>query len=112
VSEYKRLGYWDFWNTYGTAVKAVDENLVSPVLASLGASVGDKWRWDANYYGFTIPTGQSFFVIFDVPQSTSIVQVEVHRIQGATSDVIGTVFVKLPRKTWGSPRKQLRHLLS
>ena len=112
MSEYKRLGYWDFWNTHGTAVKTLDEKLVSPVLASLGASIGDKWRWDANYYSFTLPTGQSFFVIFDVLQPTSVAQVEVHRIRGDASDAIGTVFVKLPRKTWGSPRKQLRHLLS
>lgn len=98
-------------------IQELDDNLVAPVLKILGAGLtSDKWRWDAEGY-YIEYCRQELYVNFD----SRFNRVEIYRITGpnrgwgpfggGNEPPIGTVSVKLPRKTWGNVRKKLRKIL-
>lgn len=109
MGEYKRLGYWSFWEHHGEAVKTVDANLVEPVLRELGATVTEKWHADSNCIFFRIK-GQQFAAVFDVPMPQAALELEVRKFSydGYKWNDGGKIAIRLPRTKWSSLRKALK----
>lgn len=112
MGEYARINEgFAYWHRYATEMQAVDASLVTPVLESLGASIGCKWLSDSNACRCRIQ-GKELEIVCDVRDEVSgIVEVTVNRLQGDRRTKVGDLFVQLPCENWGAPQEQLRALL-
>ena len=113
MSEYLRVGEsWVFWRKYGAEINAVDESLVTPVLNALGGSViGPKWLSDGNFYRCSI-NGKEFEFVFDMrDDESSIVEVDLFRLEGGQRSAVAKIPVQIPCEDWVPLQKHLEVLL-